>query len=131
MLAGLPVIAPAFAEEVAAVVREADCGVLVDSADPGAIAAAIATLREPDRRAALGEAGRHAATGRVSWAGEAVRLVELYSALAPQNRTPCAVDTDAPEGQPGSLRTRDRTGERTTRTPLARSGSDGPAPIPS
>ena len=57
MLAGLPVIAPAFAEEVAAVVRDAACGVLVDSADPGAIAAAVTGLGAPARRAAMGEPG--------------------------------------------------------------------------
>jgi glycosyltransferase involved in cell wall biosynthesis len=83
MLAGLPVIAPAFAEEVAAVVREAGCGVLVDSADSGAIAAAVAELRDPARRAKLGQAGRCAALGRFGWAGEVARLVALYRALAP------------------------------------------------
>ncbi len=87
MLAGLPVVAPAFAEEVAAVVREAGCGVLVDSADPGAIATAVAALEQPERRAAMGEAGRRAAFGRFGWAGEAARLVELYRRrLAPPNR---------------------------------------------
>jgi glycosyltransferase involved in cell wall biosynthesis len=83
MLAGLPVIAPAFAEEVAAAVREAGCGVLVDSADPGAIAAAVEWLGQPARRAAMGEAGRRAALGRFGWAGEAARLVALYRVLAP------------------------------------------------
>jgi len=83
MLAGLPVIAPAFGEEVAAVVRDAACGVLVDSTDPGAIAAATASLGDPSRRAAMGEAGRRAATGRFGWAGEAARLVALYRRLAP------------------------------------------------
>jgi glycosyltransferase involved in cell wall biosynthesis len=83
MLAGLPVIAPDFATEVATVVREAGCGELVDTADPAAIAAAIARLAEPARRQALGEAGRHAAAARFSWAGEAARLVALYQRLAP------------------------------------------------
>ena len=83
MLAGLPVIAPAFATEVAAVVREAGCGELIDTADPTAIAAAIARLRDPARRAALGLAGRRAAEGRYGWPGEAARLVELYRRLAP------------------------------------------------
>jgi glycosyltransferase involved in cell wall biosynthesis len=85
MLAGLPVIAPGFADEVAAVVRESGCGVLVDPADPEAIAAAIAALAaDPARRAALGTAGRHAATlGRFGWAAEAARLVALYRRLAP------------------------------------------------
>jgi glycosyltransferase involved in cell wall biosynthesis len=82
MLAGLPVLAPAFAEEVAAVVREAGCGLLVDSADPAAIAAAVRALGDRSRRAAMGEAGRRAALGRFGWAGEAARLVELYRRLA-------------------------------------------------
>jgi glycosyltransferase involved in cell wall biosynthesis len=87
MLAGLPVVAPAFAEEVAAVVREAGCGVLVDSADPGAVAGAIAALGEASRRAAMGEAGRQAALGRFGWAGEAGRLVALYRRLTPTGFT--------------------------------------------
>ena len=99
MLAGLPVVAPAFAEEVAAVVREAGCGALVDSADPGAIAAAVAALGDPGRRAEMGEAGRLAALGRFGWAGEAARLVELYRDLAPlaatQERRSDAVEAAA------------------------------------
>ncbi|HWL79308.1 MAG TPA: glycosyltransferase [Roseomonas sp.] len=86
MLAGLPVIAPAFAEEVAAVIREARCGLLVDTADPAAIAAAVASLADPARRAGLGARGRAAALGRFGWAAEAERLVGLYERLAPLAR---------------------------------------------
>jgi glycosyltransferase involved in cell wall biosynthesis len=83
MLAGLPVVAPAFAEEVAGILRQADCGVLVDSAAPAAVAAAIAGLADPARRAALGANGRAAALGRFGWEAEAARLVGLYRDLAP------------------------------------------------
>nr|WP_246504183.1 glycosyltransferase [Plastoroseomonas arctica] len=83
MLAGLPVIAPAFATEVAAVVRAAGCGVLVDSGDPRAISAAVEDLADPALRARLGAAGREAALTRFSWSAEAVRLVALYDRLAP------------------------------------------------
>jgi glycosyltransferase involved in cell wall biosynthesis len=83
MLAGLPVIAPAFATEVAAVVRGAGCGELVDSASAPEIAAAVARLAFPARRQMLGEAGRRAALGPYGWAGEATRLVALYGELAP------------------------------------------------
>ncbi|WP_161600788.1 glycosyltransferase [Teichococcus oryzae] len=83
MLAGLPVIAPAFAEEVAAVIREAGCGLLVDTADPAAIAGAVRELADPGRRAAMGAAGRAAALGRFGWGAEAARLVGLYRRLAP------------------------------------------------
>jgi glycosyltransferase involved in cell wall biosynthesis len=83
MLAGLPVVAPAFAEEVAGILRQAECGVLVDSAAPAAVAAAIAGLADPARRAALGANGRAAALGRFGWEAEAARLVGLYRDLAP------------------------------------------------
>jgi len=83
MLAGLPVIVPRFAAEVASMVTEAGCGELVDTADPAAIAAAITRLADPARRAALGAAGRRAALTRFGWAGEAERLVALYRRLAP------------------------------------------------
>jgi glycosyltransferase involved in cell wall biosynthesis len=86
MLAGLPVIAPGFAPETAAVVREAGCGLVADTSDADAVAAAVAALADPARRAALGAAGRAAALGRVGWAGEAARLVALYRDLAPLPR---------------------------------------------
>ncbi|MCG7363967.1 glycosyltransferase [Roseomonas sp. ACRSG] len=88
MLAGLPIIAPAFAEEVAAVVREAGCGLLVETDDPGAIAAAVAQLSDPALRAEMGARGRAAALGRFGWRAEAARLVRLYHRLAPQQAEP-------------------------------------------
>jgi len=81
MLAGLPVIAPAEGEEVAAVIRAAGCGALVDTANPAAIAAEVMRMADPMRRAALGRAGREAALARFSWAAEAARLVALYGRL--------------------------------------------------
>ena len=81
MLAGLPVIASAEGEEVAAVIREAACGALVDAADPAAIAAEVARMADPVRRSALGQAGRRAALMRFAWEGEAARLVALYGRL--------------------------------------------------
>lgn len=83
MLAGLPVIAPRFAGEVAAIIAGAGCGELVDPADPASVAQAIASLAGPARRAALGGAGREAALTRYSWTGEAERLVALYRRIAP------------------------------------------------
>jgi glycosyltransferase involved in cell wall biosynthesis len=81
MLAGLPVIAPAFATELAAIVREAGCGLLVDVTNPAAIAAAITALADPAARAAMGGAGRAAALGRFAWAGQAEALCALYTKL--------------------------------------------------
>jgi glycosyltransferase involved in cell wall biosynthesis len=89
MLAGLPVIVPDFAEEVAAVVREAGCGVVTDVADAAALAAAVRSLSSPARRADMGRRGREAALHRFAWAPEAARLVRLYGRLlaAPARRS--------------------------------------------
>jgi glycosyltransferase involved in cell wall biosynthesis len=81
MLAGLPVIAPAEAEEIAAVIETAGCGALVDAADPAAIAEEIQRMADPLRRAVLGQVGREAALEHYAWAGEAARLVALYGRL--------------------------------------------------
>lgn len=81
MAAGVPVIAPDFAEEVAAVVRSAGCGLLVESGDVEAVADAVASLADPARRAALGEAGWRAARAAYAWESEAARLVALYRSL--------------------------------------------------
>jgi glycosyltransferase involved in cell wall biosynthesis len=81
MAAGLPVIAPAFAVQVAAILRQAGCGMLVETGAPAAIAAALDTLRDPSRRAALGRAGWEAARGPFAWEGEAARLIALHRDL--------------------------------------------------
>ncbi len=82
MLAGIPVIAPAFAVEVARIVAEADCGLLVDSADPAAIAAALDHLAQnPAERRRLGENGRQAVLSRYNWEREADVLLAMYRDL--------------------------------------------------
>lgn len=81
MAAGLPVVAPAFANQVAGIVQASGCGVVCDVTDPAAIAAAILSLAVPERRAALGKAGRAAAEGEWGWPAEAERLVKLHSSL--------------------------------------------------
>jgi len=82
MAAGLPVIAPGFAEEVAAAVRDAGCGLLVETGDAAAIAQAVAALADPACRTALGAAGWRAARTRFAWDAEAARLVALHRDLA-------------------------------------------------
>ncbi|MCU0943951.1 MAG: glycosyltransferase [Rubritepida sp.] len=81
MAVGLPAIAPGFAEGVAEILRDSEAGLLVDVTDPAAIAAAIAELADPARRAAMGEAGARAARGAWGWPAEAARLVALYREL--------------------------------------------------
>lgn len=81
MAIGLPALAPDFAEGVAGILRDSGAGLLVDVTDPRAIAAGIAALADPERRAAMGEAGWRAARGAWGWPGEAARLVALYREL--------------------------------------------------
>jgi glycosyltransferase involved in cell wall biosynthesis len=79
MLAGLPVVVPHFAEEVAAIVRESDCGILVDTADSRQIAAALTRLMgDPEERKRLGRNGRRAVLERYNWEHEAEKLVRMY-----------------------------------------------------
>jgi len=63
---GLPVLAPSYASEIAKILREEECGLLVDFEDPAAIAQAIlqfqsdpAMCREMGRRGKAGFLARH------------------------------------------------------------------------
>ncbi len=81
MLLGLPVIVPDFASQVAAVVQEAGCGLMLDTADPARVAESLRRLEDPSLRAAMGAQGRAAALTRFGWAEEAARLVALHRRL--------------------------------------------------
>lgn len=82
MLAGLPVIAPAFAVEVAEIVERYDCGLLVDPTDPTEIANAMARLvADPSLRSAMGLRGRDAILNELNWEREAERLLDFYRRL--------------------------------------------------
>ncbi len=84
MAAGLPVVVPSDAEEVAAIVTDAACGLLVDAADAGAVAVALDKLAgDVALRSALGMAGRNAVKERYCWDVEGARLVALYRDLLP------------------------------------------------
>src|SRR5207302_2401339 len=59
MLAGLPVIAPKFAVEVAEIVQDANCGLLTDTSSVEEIARALERLAlDPQERRRLGDHGR-------------------------------------------------------------------------
>jgi len=58
-----------------------DTGVVVPPATPEALAAAIeALIDDPDRRAAMGQAGRHRVLGHFQWSRAASELEPLYRA---------------------------------------------------
>lgn len=84
MAAGLPVVAadlPLCREVVAG----ADCGLVVDSRDPAAIAGAIRWLLEhPGDAEAMGRRGRAAVEQRYTWQAEARTLLSLYDRLHPE-----------------------------------------------
>ena len=86
MAAGLPVVAPRI-ERLARIVRDGQEGVLYDACDPGALAAAIDTLRGAERRRRLGAAARRRAVERYGWDVHCRRLAAaLVAALDRQQR---------------------------------------------
>jgi len=82
MGAGLAVLAPYFAVEVASIVEKSQCGLLIDSADPESIAAAIDKLGDNrDLLAAMGRSGQNAVLKKYNWETEAQRLVAMYTVI--------------------------------------------------
>ena len=64
-------------------VRQANCGLAVDSTEPRAIADALVRLaRDADSRSRLGENGRRAIIQTYGWHRMEERLSEIYAALA-------------------------------------------------
>lgn len=81
MGAGLPVVASDL-PPIRAVVEPWRCGLLVDPADPKALAQAIqALLDDPDLADEMGARGRDAVVRHYNWETEAVRLVDAYRRL--------------------------------------------------
>jgi len=82
MKARLPVIMPHFAVEVAPIIEEEQCGILLDPSSPTAIAEALDTLSaDPELRVKYGKNGRRAVFNRYNWEKEAERLVEMYRGI--------------------------------------------------
>lgn len=79
MAAGLPVVAPAVDRLPTLVAHETE-GILYDSADHAALAAAIERLSDPALRARLGAAARARAIAQYSWAAHCRKLDEAFAA---------------------------------------------------
>ena len=78
-----PVIAPDFSLEVARIVKEADCGLLVDVTSPQAIATAMLNLLEhPEKAARLGQNGRRLVETKYNWQQDERQLIEAINRLA-------------------------------------------------
>ncbi|WP_019015963.1 glycosyltransferase [Elioraea tepidiphila] len=83
MALGLPVVVAETCRPAAALVRRTGCGLVVDSADPAAVASAFATLAaDPTLRARMGAAGRRALAADYAWEEDASRLAALHRRLA-------------------------------------------------
>jgi glycosyltransferase involved in cell wall biosynthesis len=77
MAAGLPIIAPDYAREIAPIIRQEQCGLLVDTEDPQAIADAILELaNEPEKAREMGRRGREGFIARHNFDSEARPLLE-------------------------------------------------------
>lgn len=77
-----PVVAPEFALEVARIVRETDCGLLVDVTRPEVIAEAIGRLlRDPQEAERLGRNGRRLIEDKYNWQREEKVLLDAFAAL--------------------------------------------------
>lgn len=82
MAAGMAVVCPDFAVEVAPVVQETGCGVLVDPADPVDLAKKLdALVGSPETIHAMGLRGQQAVRDHYNWEAEAARLLKMYQEL--------------------------------------------------
>jgi len=80
MREGCPVVAPDFAVEVAKIVSESACGLLVDVTRPEAIAEAIdRLLRDPELAKTLGRNGRRAVENRYNWGYDEKVLLDGFA----------------------------------------------------
>ena len=79
---GLPMIISK-SHRYSALVKEHDCGIVVDQGDPHDIARAISFLvNHPDVAQAMGERGRRLITNHYQWTTEAAKLTDLYARIA-------------------------------------------------
>jgi len=82
MLAGLPVIAPDFAPDIAGVLDEAGAGLLIDTGDPEVLADAMQSLiSDTSLTRELGENGRRAVFAKYHWERDAEVLIDAYRQL--------------------------------------------------
>ena len=82
MMSSLPVLSCDL-PEIAAVLAEHGCGVVVDASDPSAIAEAMRSMAaDPQGAALMGGRGRTAAATSYTWARSAEVLTGLYSSMS-------------------------------------------------
>ncbi len=87
MAAGLPIVAPAYAVEIARIVETERCGLLVDFENPDSIADAIMRLhRDPQATRDMGRRAREGFLARHNWEVEVVPVLDAIRAWFPCRR---------------------------------------------
>ena len=82
MYVGLPVVAPEFAIDVAQIILDSGCGILVDPSRPESLAAAFRRLKsDSNLRQTMMNNARKAVIERYSWKHEAQKLKDCYARL--------------------------------------------------
>ncbi|HVM53643.1 MAG TPA: glycosyltransferase family 4 protein [Acidimicrobiales bacterium] len=95
MAAGVPLVATTGGAVGEVVGRDGTTAALVPPGDAGALATTILELMgDPDRRAAIGAAGRARVLSSYSWEATAANTVEQYRALLAETRVPRAARAD-------------------------------------
>ncbi len=74
--------------ELGRIVREEQCGVTIERAEPGLLAAGIEQLRDPNFRRDCGRRGAAAAASQYNWEAAACELIERYRKLLPMATHP-------------------------------------------
>ena len=86
MAAGLSVIIPKQAVEVAPIVNEERCGLLVDPSKPAEIADSIKFLfNNPEESNLMGKRGHGAVVNKYNWESESKKLISVYNELYERN----------------------------------------------
>jgi glycosyltransferase involved in cell wall biosynthesis len=80
MTAGKPLLTTRVGD-IAHIVKQEQCGLVIDEASPQLIAAGLESLRDPDYRRKLGWNGRRAAQDRYNWEKAEKVLLEAYRSI--------------------------------------------------
>lgn len=85
MESGIPIIAPNFGE-VGLLVREENCGIIVDPTDSARVAAAAAYLLDnPKEARAMGDRGRQAYLQKYNWSVEEPKFLDFVNRVTGEN----------------------------------------------
>jgi|APSaa5957512535_1039671.scaffolds.fasta_scaffold12228_2 glycosyltransferase involved in cell wall biosynthesis len=82
MSMGIPLIAPDFSIEISKIVKDSNCGFLVDPSNPKSIAQSIDKYCDnKDLRVTMGRNGYQSVLNKYNWENEANKLITMYKEL--------------------------------------------------